>query len=83
MQTRLVNYRGYKLTDRRISTQSDGTTGLEMTYDYEREGHAYMYAVRLVVKGRRVYCVEVAGEKELIEPQWAAIRQAVDRWPLS
>jgi hypothetical protein len=36
----------------------------------------------LCVEGRKVHCIEIAGVKDKIGPQLAAIREAVGKWPL-
>jgi hypothetical protein len=79
---RLVAYRGYKLVQRREVRLSSGTPGLEMAFDYQRDGIDYLYLVTLVVKGHSVYCIEAAGEKSRLSPQLPAIQNVIARWPL-
>lgn len=80
---RLVEFRGYKLADRKEIEHDDETPGVQMTFDYQRDGINYTYVITVLVKGRTVYCIEVAGEKKQIAPQLTAISDAVRKWPLS
>jgi len=80
---RLVEYRGYKLAERREIKHGNGTPGIEMTFDYQRDGIDYTYVITVLVKGRTVYCIEVAGDKKQIAPQLATIADTVRKWPLS
>ncbi|HPD28530.1 MAG TPA: hypothetical protein PLL20_00935 [Phycisphaerae bacterium] len=83
IMTRLVEFRGYRLADRREIKHGDETPGVQMTFDYQRDGIDYTYVVNVMVKGRKVYCIEIAGEKTDIAPQLTAISDAVRKWPLS
>jgi hypothetical protein len=83
IQARLVDFRGYKLIDRQDVKHGDQTPGVQMTYDYQRDGIDYTYVITVLVKGHTVYCIEVAGEKKQIAPQLTAIADAVRKWPLS
>ena len=80
---RLVDFRGYKLADRKEIKHGNGTPGVQMTFDYQRDGIDYTYVITVLVKGRTVYCIEVAGDKKQIAPQLTAIADAVRKWPLS
>lgn len=80
---RLVEFRGYKLADRKEIEHGDETPGVQMSFDYHRDGIDYTYVITVLVKGRTVYCIEVAGEKKQIAPQLTAISDAVRKWPLS
>jgi hypothetical protein len=82
VQMRLVEYRGYKVAQRREITHGDGTPGVELTFDYERDGTSYTYLLRILVKGRRVHCIEAAGEKNALANQLPAIEKAIAGWPL-
>ncbi len=80
---RLVDFRGYKLVERKEIQHGNGTPGVQMTFDYQRDGIDYTYVITVLVKGRTVYCIEVAGDKKQIAPQLSAIADAVRKWPLS
>jgi len=79
---RLVEFRGYKLADRKEIKHGE-TPGVQMTFDYQRDGIDYAYVITVVVKGRTVYCIEVAGDKRQLASQLTAIADAVRKWPLS
>ncbi len=79
---RLVEYRGYKLVDRKEIKHGE-TPGVQLTFDYQRDGIDYAYVITVVVKGRKVYCIEVAGEKKQLAPQLSTIADTVRKWPLS
>ena len=82
IMARLVEFRGYKLAERKEIKHGE-TPGVQLTFDYHRDGIDYAYVITVVVKGRKVYCIEVAGDKKQIAPQLAAIADAVRKWPLS
>ncbi|MGQ9648746.1 MAG: hypothetical protein ACUVXJ_01400 [Phycisphaerae bacterium] len=83
IMTRLVEFRGYQLADRQEIRHGDETPGVQMTFDYQRDGIDYTYVIIVLVKGGKVYCIEIAGEKAHITPQLTAISDAVRKWPLS
>jgi hypothetical protein len=83
IRARLVEFRGYKLVDRRDVKHGDKTPGVQMTFDYQRDGIDYTYEITVLVKGRTVYCIEVAGDKKQLAPQLTAVEDAVRKWPLS
>lgn len=83
IMARLVEFRGYKLAERKEIKHGDQTPGVELTFDYQRDGIDYAYVITVLVKGRTVYCIEVAGDKKQIAPQLTAIADAVRKWPLS
>ena len=80
--SRLVDVRGYQLAERTEVTLAQKTPGIEMTFDYTRDGIDYLYLLNLCVKGDRVRVFEAAGEKEKIVPELSAIREAIREWPL-
>lgn len=82
IKNQLVDIRGYALVDRRDINRSGQTTGVEMTFDYNKDGIDYTYLVMLLVKSRQVHCIEVAGVKDQIAPELPAIKDAVGKWPL-
>ncbi|MDM8005775.1 MAG: hypothetical protein QUV05_06450 [Phycisphaerae bacterium] len=82
IMARLVEFRGYKLADRKEIKHGE-TPGVQLTFDYQRDGIDYAYVITVVVKGRTVYCIEVAGDKKQLAPQLTAIADAVRKWPLS
>jgi hypothetical protein len=82
IMARLVDYRGYKLAERRDILYGDKLPGVELNFDYQRDGIDYVYSISILVKGSAVYCIEVAGEKKQIAAQLPAIRNTIHKWPL-
>ena len=81
VKSRLVDVRGYKLADRKEAS-CRGVKGVEMTFDYDKNGTAYTYVVMLFVEGRRVHSIEIAGLKQKIGPELPAIKEAISNWTL-
>ncbi len=82
VKNQLLDVRGYKLVNHREISHAGQTPGVEMTFDYTKDGIDYTYMVMLLVKGRRVHCIEAAGVKDQIAPELPAIKDAVAKWPL-
>ncbi|HOL24823.1 MAG TPA: hypothetical protein PK235_00905 [Phycisphaerae bacterium] len=79
---RLVEVRGYQLTDRQEVRNEHGTPGVEMTFDYSQIGIDYVYLLTMFVRGDRVHVFEAAGPRETFTPDLPAIRKAIAEWPL-
>ena len=80
IKNKLVKVRGYKLADRRETTLKDQTPGVELVFDYSRDGSDYTYSVALFVKGRRVHVFEAAGAKDQMTTDLPEIRSAISQW---
>lgn len=79
---RLVEVRGYQLTDRQDVTNQSGASGVEMTFDYTQTGLDYVYLVALFVRGDRVHVFEAAGRRDTFTTDLPEIRKAIADWPL-
>ncbi|MHC4444279.1 MAG: hypothetical protein ACYTF1_12755 [Planctomycetota bacterium] len=82
IKNRMTEVRGYKIVDHQQTKHKSGLAGIEMTFDYNRDGIDYLYTITLYVKNRRVHVFESAGEKNKISGDLAEIRKAVNTWPL-
>ena len=77
---RLTDVRGYTLKDRREVTAGN-VKGLELSFEYTREGTVYLYTLTVFVSGREVHVFEAAGEREKLTAALPALRQTIADWP--
>ena len=77
---RLTQVRGYLLKERREVT-AGSRKGLELTFEYTREGTAYLYTLTCFVSGREVRVFEAAGERDKLTADLPVIRQTIAAWP--
>lgn len=82
IQNRMTQILGYKIANHQDIKHKSGLAGIEMTFEYNRDGINYLYMITLFVKNRNVHVFESAGEKDKITDELPEIRKAVDTWPL-
>lgn len=80
--TRMTDVRGYKLANRKEVKHSNKTPGVELVFDYSREGMDYTYLVTLFIRMDRVYVFEAAGLKDKLAGDLDEIRKAIEQWPM-
>lgn len=80
ISSRLVEIRGYQLAGRREVKHKTGTPGIEMTYDYKRDGVDYAYLLTVFVRGDKVYVFEGAGTKAQMATDMPKIQQSIQAW---
>ncbi len=78
---RLTDVRGYHVVSR-FEVDNPAARGIEIVFDYTRDGTDYTYLLGLFVKGRAVHVFEAAGQKGRIQKDMAEITKTMQKWPL-